>query len=306
MNCPYCYSKNPDSAKFCNNCGKTLNLSLLGESANNSSSSIKCTSCNTENPSTFKFCFNCGKELLKRPETVQIKSPGTIKFITAKCPECGSILQIDSNRDVAFCSYCGAKVLIHNENEYITRTIDEAEILKAEVESKKVDIESKRVETENYLKIEELKDSKKEKKGLLIGLIAGIVMTMIGWSTLATENDALIGLSVLGMFGPIVALFAGCTLLFGNGNNDTPDASGKVKVPDIVQDLRRKKYQTVKSAFISKGFCNIECIPMNDLTFGVMKKPGEVETVTIDGFNASTGRQYDPTARVVITYHSFQ
>lgn len=310
MNCPYCKTKNPDNSKFCNNCGKPLILSDIGSSdaPNQSIDEITCPKCNAKNPKTFKFCMNCGGSLesLPKPEPAQMRAPGTIKFITAKCPECGSSLQVEENRDMAFCSYCGAKVIIHNENEYITRNIDEAEIRKAEVEAKRADTEAKRVETENYIKLQELHDSRKGKKGLLIGFIVGIVLTMIGWSAMATENNALVGLGVLAMFGPFIALYTGCTLLFGKGDDGKPDASGKVTVPDIVQDLRKKNYQTVESAFISRGFFNVECIPMNDLTFGVMKKPGEVDTVTINGSNASVGRKYDPSVKVVISYHSFQ
>ena len=57
-----------------------------------------------------------------------------IKFISVKCPECGASLPIEEGRKQVFCSYCGTKVMVTNENEYIYRHIDEADVKKAETD----------------------------------------------------------------------------------------------------------------------------------------------------------------------------
>ena len=46
-----------------------------------------------------------------------------IQFITIKCPECGANQQLDKNRDSAYCTYCGAKIMISNANEQFLRAI---------------------------------------------------------------------------------------------------------------------------------------------------------------------------------------
>ena len=51
-----------------------------------------------------------------------------IKFTSVKCPECGATLPIEEGREQIFCSYCGSKIIMTNENEYIYRKVDEAEI----------------------------------------------------------------------------------------------------------------------------------------------------------------------------------
>ena len=56
------------------------------------------------------------------------------KLISVKCPDCGQTLSIEENRTQAFCSYCGAKILISNENEYVFRQVEEAGIKKAETD----------------------------------------------------------------------------------------------------------------------------------------------------------------------------
>ena len=52
----------------------------------------------------------------------------SVQFVSVKCPECGALLNIEEGRSQAFCSYCGTKILVHNDNEKIYRHIDEAGI----------------------------------------------------------------------------------------------------------------------------------------------------------------------------------
>ena len=70
-----------------------------------------------------------------------------VQFISVKCPECGATLSVENDRKFAFCSYCGTKVIISNENEHIYRTIDEAGIKQAEtdriVKLRQLDMEEK-------------------------------------------------------------------------------------------------------------------------------------------------------------------
>ena len=58
----------------------------------------------------------------------------SIELISIKCPECGATLSIEENREQAYCTYCGTKILLHNEKEYVYRHIDEAEITTAETD----------------------------------------------------------------------------------------------------------------------------------------------------------------------------
>ena len=44
-----------------------------------------------------------------------------IKIITIKCPACGANQQLGNNRDSAFCTYCGGKIIISNGKDHILR-----------------------------------------------------------------------------------------------------------------------------------------------------------------------------------------
>ena len=83
-----------------------------------------------------------------------------------KCPACGSDLNLETDRDYAFCQYCGAK-LLREENriviEHIDRKIDEAEIKRINFEEKKFD-----------------KESKSRKKFLLIANVVCAVVSIVG------------------------------------------------------------------------------------------------------------------------------
>ena len=57
--------------------------------------------------------------------------------------------------------------------------------------------------------------------------------------------------------------------------------------------------------FVSAGFTNVRCVPLNDLTMGLLKKPGMVQSITIRGKEiTSGGKKFSPDAPVVISYHS--
>ena len=48
-----------------------------------------------------------------------------VKVVELKCPSCNAALTLEEGREQIFCQYCGAKVVLHNENEHIYRHIDE-------------------------------------------------------------------------------------------------------------------------------------------------------------------------------------
>ena len=98
-------------------------------------------------------------------------------FKVIKCPECGASLNVEEDRKQIFCSYCGTKILITNENEFVYRRIDEAEVKRAETERL---IRLKQLELEEQA-IEDAKRVKriKTKITIIVGLV-GFLMMLIG------------------------------------------------------------------------------------------------------------------------------
>ena len=76
-------------------------------------------------------------------------------------------------------------------------------------------------------------------------------------------------------------------------------------LPGIAWNYERKDYKAVETVLRSAGFTNIRCVPLNDLSFGVLYKPGMVESMTINGKdNISATKKYSKDAQIVISYHS--
>lgn len=107
-------------------------------------------------------------------------SDSPIKLVSVKCPDCGASLSIEEGRARAFCTYCGAAVIVSNSNERITRTINEAEIKRAEAEK---EIRLKKLEQEAEESKEANKSSKRGFYMLFAFALIIWLMILIMWFT---------------------------------------------------------------------------------------------------------------------------
>lgn len=220
-----------------------------------------------------------------------------IKMIPVKCPQCGADLTIEEGRQSLYCQYCGAKVIVQNENEHIYHTIDDAAVKQAETD---------RIVKLKQMELAEKKESAREKYksfkiklSIILGIIA-IVCIGIGFNV---DDEAGAGFGVAGMFAGLILIYS---WVLDPNKEDNDDSDGRVKVPDSISDYEKKSYVAIESAFRSAGFTNVKCVPLNDLTTGLLKKPDWVESITINGRSiTSGGRKFLPDASVVISYHSF-
>ena len=120
----------------------------------------------------------------------------SISIKSVNCPQCGASVNYEEGREKLFCSYCGAQIIITNENEHIYRHIDEAEIKRAETE---------RIETladiENNKSSKVLLYAKYIATGLL--LLLGIVLMIIGSNN---GNSSLRLVGFLSLFASIIVM----------------------------------------------------------------------------------------------------
>ena len=226
-----------------------------------------------------------------------------IKLISVKCPECNAVLDLEENRKQAFCTYCGTKILINNENEYTYRHIDEAGIKRAETERI---IKLKKMElAENKRRAEERTKMLKIIISLILATV-GIVMMIVGYIAGDATGDSDSGFYMLSMVGMFPLMGAAYIWLFSNNKDAEVGFEGMIRVPASIAGYENKSYNAIEAILTSAGFTNVKCVALNDLTFGVLKKPGMVESITING-NVITagGKKYLPDSDVVIAYHSF-
>ena len=230
-----------------------------------------------------------------------------VKLVSVKCPECGAMLDIEEGRDQAFCTYCGAKVVLFNENEHIYRHVDEAEVKQAETD--------RIVKLKQLEFLEEKIAAAKQKNALKVKIIIvleaiGIPITVIGL-LLSSIQGAEAGsfLDTLIMIG-LIPVFVGIYLAYTIKKQEDEDNTGlyvgdKVKVPSAIEDYEEKSYSAIEAMLVSAGFTNVKCIGLNDLTVGLLTKPGMVESIVINGDMVTEGgKKYPKDASVIISYHS--
>jgi len=228
----------------------------------------------------------------------------SVEMISVKCPECGAALSLEEGRKEAFCTYCGAKILVHNDNEYTVNINDHAQVKNAETNQI---INLKRFE----MMEKALQDRKNVRKTKIIISLAlatiGIVMMIAGYGLGSLSGNKDSGFYSLSMIGFFPLLGAAYIWMFSNNNDDDEmdPFSDKAKIPSGIDGFEKKNYQAIEALFKSAGFVNVTSVGLGDLTVGLLKKPGQVDSITINGKTVtSSGKKYPKDARVVISYHS--
>lgn len=193
-----------------------------------------------------------------------------------------------------FCSYCGANIIMENDNEHIYRHIDEAEVKKAETEQivqiKKMEMAEKRRKSAE-------KTKKLKIKYALIFVVAGSIMSLIGSKT--SEVCSWIGIALF--FG---AAYIGLSLLNPSNGSQGNSFEDIAPVPSGIKDYKKKSYVVVEAAFKGAGFTNVTSIPLNDLP-KLKRIANRVTTVLINGNEISyEGEKFPLDAKVDIYYHS--
>lgn len=234
-----------------------------------------------------------------------------IQIQSFKCPECGATLQGDNKQAVMFCSYCGARLSVTNDNENVYRIVDDAEMTRAETERavayKHLDILDRKQaildrEAAKREQADADKDAKKAavKRAMKIKRIIAIVVAVLIILALHFDLSGIGPFLLIGEIVVLVLIHHDRTRLSEIGMGD------KVRVPSIASSYSGKNFAVVESAFISAGFTNVRCVPLNDLKLGVRNKAGEVDSVSVYGKESSMPwRSVPADAPVIISYHSF-
>ena len=227
----------------------------------------------------------------------------SVNFTSVKCPECGASLPIEEGRTQVFCSYCGTKVIVTNDNEYIYRHIDEAGVKQAETD---------RMIRLRQLELEEAQAQQNAKlRSTLMKIwipVSGIIILIgLGLMFFGGDMGPIYGFDFLAFVrGPIVG--GGAYLIFKHiperENDKVKLQNGGIRFPKGLEPFTEKNFEVIQSALRNAGFTNISCINMHDLTFGILQKPGKVEKITVDGKDITAGgKVYMSNIPITITYH---
>ena len=234
-----------------------------------------------------------------------------INMITVKCPECGASMTIEGDRKTAFCSYCGAQIILYDENEYTINIKNEAELKRAETDQYKAETDRMKAETDQKINMIKVKMAQKGTlQNTIITVASYIVAGLLGLvsvlgflSGLGRGEDVAIASGMMpALMAIVIALIPACIEEY-MGDNDLMGSS--IRVPASISGYEHKNYQAIRSIFESAGFSNIICTPLDDLTRDTSRKLNMVDTITINGKLVTPGYgKYSKDATVLITYHS--
>ncbi|MCR4922887.1 MAG: TFIIB-type zinc finger domain-containing protein [Lachnospiraceae bacterium] len=217
-----------------------------------------------------------------------------ISLSTVKCPQCNADLSVEGNKEFFFCQYCGTKVMVNNENEYIYRTIDEAGI--------------KQAETDRFIRLRQLEMQERaehsRKKLIVMWLIATALLTLMGIIGMTIDNE---GMGMCLFLAMLVGMWGSGALLENKKKRRLHVAAGpnEVAITGVMQGYRERNYNSVLSLYRIAGFTNVNAVALRDLTIFNLRRNGQVEEVTINGVSEfEEGDIFPKSANVLITYHS--
>lgn len=108
-----------------------------------------------------------------------------------KCPRCGADLSVENDREILYCEYCGAKIVLTDENTFTInktiRNIDDAEIARAETE---------RIVQMHKIEMEK-EQEKKKRKQLKLKIVIACLLDVIGIVMILSRQFLFTGLSVI-------------------------------------------------------------------------------------------------------------
>lgn len=78
---------------------------------------IKCPECGKEISDKAKACPKCGCPIDDKEDKKEEKKESKIKLVAAKCPNCGSNIEVNRNDNKAKCEYCRSTVIVDDAIE---------------------------------------------------------------------------------------------------------------------------------------------------------------------------------------------
>lgn len=216
-----------------------------------------------------------------------------VKLVSVKCPQCGASLDIDEGRNHVFCSYCGTKILVDNDNEYIYRHIDEASI--------------KQTEAETMLRLKEMelqeKEDERNRKSRKNAYIVATALVVFG-ALIAVIGGSEWGLIIIGI-GMCVAVSPAAANSKKKKSRIETISPNEIRISEKMEHYKEKDYNSIVGLFRAAGFENVYAVPLNDLNIFTAKKNRQVDDVTIDGSNEfEEGDVFQKSAKVTVIYHS--
>ncbi|HEM4974846.1 TPA: DUF4839 domain-containing protein [Streptococcus suis] len=102
-----------------------------------------------------------------------------------------------------------------------------------------------------------------------------------------------------------IVFFASISLVACGGSSETTDTN-KIAIP-VGSSPEEADYRSVQKQLEDAGFENVSTQKIEDLTFGIFTKDGEIEKITVNGNESfSEGDLFEKDVSITIHYHTFK
>ena len=236
-----------------------------------------------------------------------------MKIVNAKCKNCGAELNIDPDKTMLFCPYCGTKLLIIDGDEVKTeraradayRDVELArEETKREKNRQEHEREKEMIEKGDIVKIEleRIKSERKaEREKHRLERKAQRIKYRQEKRRLFQKSEDITEVMILVFF--IILLVVGRTI---GGISEYV----KVYTPESSKYFPGKQFAIVQQQFKDAGFITVRSEAVEDLYNGFLrddtKRVGTVKQVSIGGkFDYKKNAEFSRFSPVVVYYHDY-
>jgi hypothetical protein len=221
----------------------------------------------------------------------------------AICPQCGGHVEVDAQREKAFCLYCGMHFIVqkaihtYNESHTTVEHVDSINIF----DTSAVESVLNYVKDQQKRKDEEKKEAERKQREKEREQREAEAKQREAKAKQKEESDKHSSISLL-------MLFLICVILLISLQFNSPEEQKRNEIPINYSSIEfeEKNYQDVVVELQKNGFINIKTEPKKDLVFGWLTKDGEVDNVKINGIDDfSRGTKFPEDANIIVTYHTF-
>ena len=198
--------------------------------------------CGTKLPDEAKFCFSCGASL--KGSRVATQSKNSVQL---RCKSCNGIMNIDEDRSIMICPFCGSKEIIPEEDKVTVQRIKSNAF--KDVEFGKQQIYR---EVELGKKELELKEDNSKFKQILICFVIILIGVMVTYWSLCN-------VSIGGLLTGVIVVIAGIVSLKNFSRKKvrksddsakfprqkTPTTQADVEIAKIKAEERKEKFSVV-------------------------------------------------------------
>lgn len=197
------------------------------------------------------------------------------------CPNCGSVMKKRKNSIDLICEYCLTEIFMGKEDPVAEKAKPNVQTVRTNnsgVEKAQIELEKQRLAQKH--------DSSQRNKELISKVLFPTIVVLASVFLIVFLFDMLSN--------------------FDSNDGSIVEKTVNISMPFSAKDLKGESFVQVTAKLEDVGFKDIEQVKVEDLKFGILKKDGQVKSVTINGNEKFTDEdRFMDNSKVKVYYHTF-